>query len=166
MTNKPKFAPGCFGQPYGYANDPVCRKCPYSAECAPAHDAAVNALRRVYGLAEIPKRKSEVMSAKAKMLFEQLGVSEDEVAAAMSEGRSPYPATNPMGTICNALLIAQRAGVSLDRKAICEILKKRRGLADNTAMLYARHAVQILTHCGVASERSDGSISIVAAGGK
>jgi len=146
MTEKPAYAPGCFGSAIFFNGDGVCAKCVYAGECKPAHLEAQRQLREALGVKMKPKRETDALPAKVQEIFDKLDVSADEVRETMLANRNPFSLkAGFMGLICQSL-IAYRI---IERGLLERVLESKRGVNAETAYYYVRSGVQILQHCGV-----------------
>lgn len=147
MTDRPLYAPGCFGLPAGFAEDEICGSCEFAANCKVIHLRALNQLRVFCGV-EIkhPTRARGELPAKVKKIFEELGKTADEVRDAMQSGQNPYSVKAGFVSIaCHVLLQCRET----NRKTLAAVMSAHRKYNEGTADVYARHSIQILKHCGV-----------------
>lgn len=153
MTDRPNYAPGCFGRPMQYAEDEVCTACPYSAKCAPISQRARDQLRQHFGIAKPTRvRAKDVLPVKAQRHFDELGKSEEQVRSAMQQGRNPYSTREGfMGLVCHMIL----ATGAIKRSMLEDALLKHRGYNTETSSVYTRYSLQILQHCGAISMEGD-----------
>ena len=146
MTEKPLYAPGCFGLPSTFGLDEICGGCVYAKECEIVHVRALRQLRSFCGVeVKEPTRARGELPAKVKKIFEELGKSMTEVREAMQVGQNPYPLkAGFVGIACHVLLQCK----TTTRKTIATVIAAHRKYSFETADIYARHAIQILCHCG------------------
>lgn len=149
MTEKPLYAPGCFGEAATYRDDEICRACSYNAACALAHARVLKQLREFHGFdVKEPTRQVGSLPVKVKKIFDELGKSAEEVRSEMQAGVNPYSIqASFVGIACHILLTCRET----TRETLASVLRKYRGYNDATADVYARHSIQILKHCGVVS---------------
>lgn len=145
MADRPLYAPGCFGFSV-YSEDAVCGACPYAGACAPLAQRKLTQLRDHYGFQTKPTRQVGELPVKVKKIFEELGKSADEVRIAMQSGVNPYTLrAGFIGIACQVVLKRK----STTREFIAAVMVAHRKYNEATADVYARHAIQILKHCGV-----------------
>ena len=144
MTERPNYAPGCFGSAHFFNRaDQVCGSCVFADDCEVAHKRALNQFRQFYGI-KTPTRKPSDLPVKVEKIFLQHERTKEEVRAAMIQGLNPYDAqASFLGAVCHMVL---KAG-TISRDMIERVLAKSRGLNAETASVYARHAIQILQYC-------------------
>lgn len=151
MLEKPAYAPGCFGKVYCFAEDAICGACEFADRCKPARDRANVQLQSMYGV-EAPKSKRSGLAVKPKQMFDELGKTEEQVREAMLAGQNPYRVKDgPVGIVAHLVL---RLGVA-KRSTLTRCVKEHRKLSDDTASVYTRYAIQILTHCGAVEVNGD-----------
>lgn len=145
MTEKPAYAPGCFGKVYCYTGDAVCGACPFAGQCEAAGKLRLAQLQELYGV-ETPTRKVASLPVKPKKMLEELGRTEQEVKDEMLAGRNPYRVSDgPVGIVAHLVLFAG----CLTRERITQAMMAHRPDYNlKTAKVYTRYAIQILTHCG------------------
>lgn len=94
-----------------------------------------------------PSRQAGSLPAKVQKIFEELGKTEEEVRLAMQAGVNPFSVREGfVGIVAHMLLHFSET----TRQTIKTVLMARRGYNEATADVYARHSIQILTHCKVA----------------
>jgi hypothetical protein len=153
MINEAVYAPGCYGLFWTFRkDDEICSACPYATSCEVAHHKAADRVRQFYGV-EAPKVRDHALAVKEQKLFASLGKSKEEVKAAMLEGRSPYNVkTTFIGAVCHLILVTR----SSPRKALENALAQYKGYNADTASVYMRQALHILSYCGAVTV--DGSM--------
>lgn len=143
MTDRPLYAPGCYGSVFGYSEDATCGECEFSSNCRVAHFAALSQLQDLYGV-KAPTRRKVGLPVKVKKVFDALGKSEAEVREAMLSGRNPYgPKEGTVGLVAQAIL--HTGGVA--RKQLAAMISAMCGYNEETSAVYARYAIQIFEHC-------------------
>lgn len=151
MSEKPAYAPGCFGKIYCYAEDAVCGACEFAALCKPARDRAFEQRQAMYGI-KAPTRQRVGLPVKVQQVFDSLGRNEEEVRNAFLEGQNPYRISDgPVGIVAHLLL----SFGEVKRAKLIEAVGTHRQLNDETAAVYTRYAIQILTHCGAITVEGD-----------
>lgn len=144
MTERPPYAPGCFGSALSFSKDEVCGACAFAAQCEPVHLRALAQLKDFYGV-KTPTRAKSDLPVKVKKLFDELNRSEEEVREAMLAGTNPYPVSEGfVGVICHLILTAKQ----ITRPTLERALAAHRGLNEETSSFYTRQALHILRHCG------------------
>lgn len=153
MSDKPKYAPGCFGSALSFGDDAICRACPYAKECEPIHLRAKAQLRELFGVTvKVPTRKTGDLPVKVKRIFDELGKTSEEVREALLGGKNPYKMTEGfVGIVCQVLL----SRPSPTRALCAQALSQFRGLNEETAKTYTRYALQILSYCDAISIEGD-----------
>ena len=144
MTEKPAYAPGCFGSALSFASDDICNACVFVVQCEPVHRRALEQLRALYGV-KAPTRNRKALPVKVQKVLDESGKTKEEIRDAMQGGQNPYRvADGTLGIVCHLILTA---GV-ITRSRISEALGTYRKLNSDTANVYTRYALQILSHCG------------------
>lgn len=153
MTERPHYAPGCFGSSIHFKADEICGACAYAAECEPVHRRAKAQLQDFFGIqVKTPTRASGALPVKVKHIFDEAGKSEQEVRDAIQNGQNPYPLKEGfLGIVCHLIL----SFPGIQRPAIAEALGRSRQLNRETSNTYARFALQILAHCGAVTLEGD-----------
>ncbi|NKX37675.1 hypothetical protein HGG70_07050, partial [Rhodobacteraceae bacterium R_SAG4] len=67
-----------------FADDEICRACPYAKDCEPVHLRAQAQLREMFQIkVKTPTRKTGQLPVKVKQIFDELGKTKDEVREAL-----------------------------------------------------------------------------------
>lgn len=152
MSENPVFAPGCFGLMATYSEDEICGSCLFKIECAVLHHRAKAQLQSFHGLLKKPSRQVDELPVKVSKIFEEHGKTIEEVRQEMFCGSNPYSVrAGFIGIVCHILLEYK----TTTRAVIAAVLMKQKQYGATTADVYARHAIQILQHCGVAEIDGD-----------
>lgn len=168
--NIPAYSPGCFGSALTFkATDLVCQRCPFAAQCQPAHEVSLRLLRQKFGIAPVPVK--EVVAApapvtdpvllampkKVQALLAKLDKGNYDVVGKLQRGENPFGAALPfMAVACHALL---RLGRPMDKDFLSTAFMKQFGWQKQNADEHVRIAFSALIHVG-AVVSNDGLISI------
>jgi len=170
--NIPAYSPGCFGSALTFkATDLVCQRCPFAAQCQPAHEVSLQLLRQKFGIAALPVKEvvstpvREVpvdptllaMPKKVQALVAKLDKGNYDVVGKLQRGENPFGAALPyMAVACHALL---RLGRPMDKDFLSTAFMKQFGWQKQNADEHVRIAFSALLHVG-AVVSNDGLISI------
>jgi hypothetical protein len=169
--NIPAYSPGCFGSALTFkATDLVCQKCPFAAQCQPAHQVALQLLRAKFGMAPVPVKEVVetqpapaidpvvlTMPKKVQALLAKLDKGNYDVVGKLQQGENPFGAALPfMAVACHVLL---RLGRPMDKDFLATAFMKKFGWQKQNADEHVRIAFSALLHVG-AVVSNDGLISI------
>jgi len=167
----PDFAPGCFGSIIAFsASDAICKNCPFSEQCKPAHEERKKKMRSAYGI-KVPSRQSRkqiadvimdepVMSLppKTQTLFEKLDKSNFDVCNKLQNQINPFATNGPkyLEILCHLLMNVP--GLISNDYLVASFMKIF-NWKQNTATAHVRIAIQALAHVG-AIDCIDGAIRL------
>ncbi|WLR90868.1 hypothetical protein [Shinella zoogloeoides] len=170
MTDVPNFSPGCFGSALAFQpENPICRACPFNAQCHPLHETNLAALRERFGIKTTrrgPKLKPAiapisdpammVLPVKVRRLLEKLDTSSLRITEKLAQGVNPFEGKLPFMQIACHLLL--RLGRPLPRPLLAQAFVQKLGWQQNTADAHARMAFQALAHVGAITDSEAGAV--------
>lgn len=170
----PFLAPGCFGSALNFnASGMVCAACPFKADCEPAHQASLTALRSKLGIKVEEKKttKSErvqvdepedrlALPKKVRQLLARIDRSDLNIVENIKAGFNPFKDVPSMRFMHIACHLVMNLDVPVNHKIISVGLMKSMGWSKGTADAHARMAAQALQHVG-AIQNTDGVFSVV-----
>lgn len=174
MSNEiPFLAPGCFGSALMYrTNDMVCPACPFNKQCEPAHKRSLAAMRKKFGISEIPEnddpvRKTEVadtpermvLPKKVRELLRSLDGKNLNIVGKMQSGANPFEDLRKFRYMKIACHLIMKLDVPVTQELLSKGMELKLGWASTTANAHARMAISALEHVG-AIENKDGVISV------
>jgi hypothetical protein len=175
-TQVPYLAPGCFGSALMFrGEDMVCAACPFRAQCEPAHQVNLAAMRERLGIKvpvqrkrapalppaeainEDPSRMS--LPKKVRELLSRLDRENLDIVGKIQKGVNPFAGIERYRYMQIACHLIMNMQVPVTQKLIAVGLAKAMDWADGTADAHARMAVQALEHVGAVSN-NDGTFSV------
>lgn len=167
MIRVPDLAPGCFGSALAFqADDMICSRCVFAAQCEPVHIIAKSELRKRFGI-EIKEPKKTtikhedgtietVLPKRTQIFIDRINNANFDIVGKLQRGVNPFGSSMKFLAVACHLFLRMPAVKHEHITAACIHALK---CQSNTADAYARIAVQVLTHVG-AIDSNDGVMTI------
>lgn len=162
MIKVPELAPGCFGSALAFSKDDmICKACPFSVKCEPAHQKSKALLKARFGIGVKEKQRPKAASVTAASTELTLGEKTKEILRfiegmkigvhdKLKEGINPFgDKLKFMTAVCFVLLRKPSSTEQMMTAAVATVMK----CPEQEAQTLMKIGVEVLKHLGAITEK-------------